>query len=61
MLKNRKKYLLLLTTIIAVLLLISGCSTLLFGPSGSIKVTTIPPGAKIFLNGEDTGKTTPFY
>ena len=59
MLKNRKRNLLLLITAIAVLLLISGCSTLLFGPSGSIKVTTIPPGAKIFLNGEDTGKTTP--
>lgn len=59
MLKNRKKYLLLLTTIIAVLLLISGCSTLLFGPSGSIKVITNPPRAKIFLDGEDTGKITP--
>ena len=59
MLKNRKKYLLLLITIIASLLLTSGCSSLLFGPSGSIKVTTNPPGAKIFLDGEDTGKTTP--
>jgi hypothetical protein len=59
MLKNRRKHLLLLTTIIAVLLLISGCSSLLFGSTGSIKIITNPPGAKIFLDGNDTGKTTP--
>jgi hypothetical protein len=59
MLKNRKKYLLLLTTIIVVLLLISGCSSLLFGSTGSLKVITNPSGAKIFLDGKDTGKTTP--
>lgn len=59
MLNNRKKYFLLSITIIAVLLLISGCSSLLFGPTGSIKVITNPPGAKIFLDGNDTGKTTP--
>ncbi|MCD6578493.1 caspase family protein, partial [bacterium] len=46
-------------TIIAVLLLISGCSNILFGSTGSIKVITNPPGAKIFLDGKDTGKTTP--
>jgi hypothetical protein len=59
MLKSRKKCLLLLITIIAVLLLISGCSNILFGSTGSIKVITNPPGAKIFLDGKDTGKTTP--
>ena len=60
MLKNRKNYLLLLTTIIAILLLISGCSTILFGPSGSIEITTNPSGVKIFLDGKDTGKITPY-
>jgi len=37
-----------------------GCSTVIFGPLGSIEVTTNPSGANIFLNGEDTGKETPF-
>lgn len=59
MLKNKINFILLSITIIAVLLLISGCSSLLFGSTGSIKVITNPPGAKIFLNGNDTGKTTP--
>ncbi|MBA7578614.1 hypothetical protein ES708_20479 [subsurface metagenome] len=39
----------------------SGCSPLeiIFGPSGSIDVATYPSGAKIFLNGRDTGYITP--
>lgn len=37
-----------------------GCSTVIIGPTGSIEVITNPSGAKIFLNGEDTGKETPF-
>jgi hypothetical protein len=44
-------------------LLVSGCSpisNLLFGASGSIEVTTYPSGAKIFLNGNDTGYITPY-
>ena len=44
-------------------LVISGCtpfSNLLFGPSGSIEVTTYPSGAKIFLNDKDTGYVTPY-
>jgi len=43
-------------------LLISGCSPsdLIFGPSGSIEVDTYPAGAKIFLNGNDTGHITPY-
>ena len=42
-------------------LLISGCSPLdlIFGPSGSINVDTYPSGAKVFLNGSNTGKITP--
>jgi hypothetical protein len=58
---NRKKIILLLTiTLITVLLLISGCSTILFGPSGSIEVTSNPSGAKIFLDSKDTGKITTY-
>jgi len=60
MLKNKINFILLLITIIAVLLLISGCSNILFGSTGSIKVITNPPGAKIFLDGNDTGKMTPY-
>jgi len=57
---NRKKYLLLFAIILIGSLLISGCSTILFGPSGSIEITTSPSGAKIFLDGKDTGKITPY-
>ena len=53
----------LLTLILLSFLLISGCtpiSNLLFGPSGSIEVSTYPSGAKIFLNDKDTGYVTPY-
>ena len=56
---NRRKYLLLCAIILLVFLLISGCSTIIFGPSGSIEVTTNPSEAKIFLDGKDTGKISP--
>lgn len=46
------KYLLLLVIIIFGILLNSGCSTILFGPSGSIEITTNPSGAEIFLEGK---------
>ena len=52
----------LLTLMLLSFLVISGCtpfSNLLFGPSGSIEVTTYPSGAKIFLNDKDTGYVTP--
>jgi len=51
----------LLTLLILSSLLTSGCSPLdlVFGPSGSIDVDTYPTGAKVFLNGSDTGKITP--
>jgi len=51
----------LLAFLILSSLLISGCSPsdLVFGPSGSIYVDTYPSGAKVFLNGNDIGKTTP--
>jgi len=53
----------LLTLLLLSFLLVSGCSpisNLLFGASGSIEVTTYPSGAKIFLNGNDTGHITPY-
>jgi hypothetical protein len=53
----------LITILLLSFLLISGCSpisNLLFGASGSIEVTTYPSGAKIFLNGNDTGYVTPY-
>ena len=53
----------LLTLMLLSFLVISGCtpfSNLLFGPSGSIEVTTYPSGAKIFLNDKDTGYATPY-
>jgi hypothetical protein len=53
----------LLTLLLLSFLLTSGCipiSNLLFGPSGSIEVTTYPSGAKIFLNDKDTGHFTPY-
>jgi len=51
----------LLAFLILSSLLISGCSPsdLIFGPSGSISVTTYPSGAKVFLNGNNTGEVTP--
>ncbi|HDP36837.1 MAG TPA: PEGA domain-containing protein [Candidatus Atribacteria bacterium] len=58
---GKKKYLLLLILIIAVLLLTSGCGY--YYPAvytiGSIEITTNPLGAKIFLDGVDTGYFTP--
>ena len=53
---------LLLGLLILSSLLISGCSPLdiIFGPSsGSLLVETYPSGAKVFLNGNDTGEITP--
>jgi len=51
----------LLVLLISGSLLISGCSPsdIIFGPSGSINVDTYPSGAKVFLNGNDTGEITP--
>ena len=40
--------------------MISGCSNILFGPSGSIEITSTPSGANIFLDGEDIRKETPY-
>ena len=56
---RKGKYLLLFIIIFSTIL-ISGCSTIMFGPSGSIEVTTNPSGAKIFLNSKGTGKITPY-
>ena len=40
--------------------MISGCSNILFGPSGSIEIISNPSGANIFLDSKDTGKITPY-
>jgi len=56
---RKRKYLLLFIIIVSTVL-ISGCSTIIFGPSGSIEVTSNPSGAKIFLDGKDTGIITPY-
>ena len=58
--RTRKRKYLLLFIIIVSTILISGCSTIIFGPSGSIEVKTTPSGAKIFLDSKDTGKITPY-
>jgi len=53
----------LLALLLLSFLLTSGCSpisNLLFGAPGSIEVSTYPSGAKIFLNGNDTGYVTPY-
>jgi len=53
----------LLALLLLSFLLTSGCSpisNLLFGAPGSIEVSTYPSGAKIFLNGNDTGYITPY-
>jgi hypothetical protein len=59
---EKKKYLLLFIFVTAVLLLTSGCQY--YYPAvytfGSIEITTNPPGAKIFLDGIDTGYITPY-
>ena len=57
----KKKYFLIVLFLILGSLLISGCSPseLIFGPSGSIYVDTYPTGAKILLDGSDTGYVTP--
>jgi len=51
----------LLALLILSSLLISGCSPsdIIFGPSGSINLDTYSSGAKVFLNGNDSGETTP--
>ena len=56
---RKRKYLLLFIVIVSTVL-ISGCSSILFGPSGSIEITTNPSGAKIFLDSKNTGKITPY-
>ncbi len=58
---GKKKYLLLLILVITVLLLTSGCWYYYPAVStfGSIEITTNPSGAKIFLDGVDTGYITP--
>ena len=55
----KRKYFILFIILFSTII-ISGCSTILFGPSGSIEVTTNPSGAEIFLDGKDSGKIAPY-
>ena len=62
-LTSKLSQLLLLSFLLLSFLLISGCtpiSNLLFGPSGSIEVTSYPSGANIYLDEKDTGYVTPY-
>lgn len=60
--KDKVLLYLLLALLLLSFLATSGCSPLdiIFGPSlGSICVDTYPSGAKVFLDGNDTGEITP--
>lgn len=56
MLHRHRYYFPVLITALLILLIFSGCFYL---PVGSLYVTSKPAGARIFLNGVDTGKVTP--
>jgi hypothetical protein len=55
----KKKSILVLSLIMTVLILIAGCTSTT-PTTGIIEVNSTPTGAKIYLNGVDTGMATPF-
>lgn len=55
----KKKSILILSLIITVLILIAGCTSTT-PTTGIINVNSTPTGAKIYLDGVDTGMATPF-
>ena len=55
----KKKSILILSLIITVLILIAGCAPTT-PTTGIIEVNSTPAGAKIYLDGVDTGMATPF-
>jgi hypothetical protein len=55
----KKKSILILSLIITVLILIAGCTSTT-PTTGIIEVNSSPAGAKIYLDGVDTGMATPF-
>ena len=56
----KKKSILVLSLIITALILIAGCSSSTIPTTGTIGVNSTPIGAKIYLDGVDTGMATPF-
>ena len=55
----KKKSILVLSLIIATLILVAGCTPPI-PTTGTIEVNSTPAGAKIYLDGVDTGMATPF-
>ena len=55
----KKKSILILSLIMTILILIAGCTSTT-PTTGIIDVNSTPAGAKIYLNGVDTGMATPF-
>lgn len=45
--------------IASVALVLSGCATVMHTPTQAVTVRSEPPGAKVFVDDVDTGKTTP--
>ena len=60
--KNKKNiiYCFLLFSILLVAIFISGCGSILHGKLGFVDIKTNPTGAKILIDGKDTGKITPY-
>ena len=56
----KKKTILVLSLFITALILIAGCSSSTTPTTGTIEVNSTPIGAKIYLDGADTGMATPF-
>ena len=56
----KKKTILVLSLFITALILIAGCSSSTTPTTGTIEVNSTPIGAKIYLDGVDTGMATPF-
>ncbi|MBP8717461.1 MAG: DNRLRE domain-containing protein [Candidatus Atribacteria bacterium] len=55
----KKKSILVFFLILALVILISGCTSTI-PTTGTIEVNSTPAGAKIYLDGVDTGMATPF-
>ncbi len=53
-----KKYL-SISVIFLLAIIINSCGLMFYGPKQKVQVNSTPAGAKIFVNGEYTGQTTP--
>ncbi|MFO7862890.1 MAG: caspase family protein [Salinivirgaceae bacterium] len=54
-----KKYSSLLTIFVALLLVFTSCATIFLGSTQKVNLESNPPYAQVYLNGENTGRTTP--